>query len=63
MSEKNEVCMRVYTAQDVADILKVHEMSVRRYIKEGKLRKLNTNGAIRIAHTDLDRFINGDKDE
>ena len=63
MSEKSEVCFRVYTSHEVAAFLKIDEMTVRRYIKAGKIKKIDAIGAIRVAHTELDRFINGDKNE
>ena len=63
MIKKEETDFRVYTAKDVADILRVDEMTVRRYINAGRIKKLATIGAIRISHTELDRFINGDKNE
>jgi predicted site-specific integrase-resolvase len=63
MKEKKESSFRVYTSHDVAEILMVDEMTVRRYIKTGRLKKLNTIGAIRISHKELDRFINGSENE
>lgn len=53
----------VYTTQEVAEILRVCEMTVRRYIKIGKLKVLDTDGALRVSGKELDRFINGDKNE
>jgi len=63
MKEKLDDSFRVYSAQDVATILQVDEMTVRRYIKSKKLKKLPTGGAIRVSHKELDRFINGSDDE
>jgi len=59
--------LRVYTTQEVADILRVCEMTVRRYIKLGKIKALDTkvnigyksNGALRISHREISRFVNG----
>jgi excisionase family DNA binding protein len=53
--------LKVYTSQEVADILQVDEMTIRRYIKAGKLKKLDTIGAIRISHKELGRLINGEE--
>ena len=62
MEQVNEEDFKVYTAQEVACILKVHEMSVKRYIRKGLLKKINTGGAIRITHRELMRFITGKKE-
>ena len=41
----------------VAFILKVHPLTVRRYIKEGKIRSVKAGGNIRIVETDLEIFV------
>lgn len=61
MSKEKEKCFRVYTSHEVADYLRIDEMTVRRYIKAGKIKRVANIGAIRITHIELDRFINGDK--
>lgn len=63
MNEENDVCFRVYTTHEVAEFLRIDEMTVRRYVKAGKIKKIDAIGAIRIAHTELDRFINGARNE
>jgi excisionase family DNA binding protein len=63
MKEVLDDSFRVYSTQDVARILQVDNMTVRRYVKSGKLKKLPTGGAVRISHKELDRFINGSNDE
>ena len=40
----------------VAFILKVHPLTVRRYIKEGKLKAVKAGGNIRIKETSLGEF-------
>lgn len=64
MIQGNEEDFKVYTAQEVADILKVHEMSVKRYIRKGLLKKINTGegSAIRVTHRELIKFITGKKE-
>lgn len=52
-----------YTTQEVAEILRVCEMTIRRYVKNGKLKKVDTDGAIRISAKALDEFINGRAEE
>jgi excisionase family DNA binding protein len=44
---------------EVAQILKVHEESVRRWIRNRKLRAVKLGGKfIRVSRVDLDTFIN-----
>lgn len=45
-----------YTVNQVALVLKVHPLTVRRYIKEGKLKAYQVGGNIRIAVNDLRAF-------
>jgi len=59
--EQHGIVPKIYTSQEVAEILRVHEMTIRRYIKMGKIRPINTDGAIRISETELKRFINGEE--
>lgn len=46
----------LYTTQEVADILKVHQRTTFRYIKSGKL-KATKIGQWRIKKEDLDKLI------
>lgn len=45
-----------YTVNQVALILKVHPLTIRRYIKEGKLRAIRAGGNVRITLADLNAF-------
>jgi excisionase family DNA binding protein len=54
---------RIYTIDEVAEILKVCRQSVRNYINTGKLKKIKDTGAIRIEHSELEKFISGDTNE
>lgn len=46
-----------YTVNQAAIALKVHPLTVRRYIKEGKLKAIRVGGSIRIALNDLRSFM------
>lgn len=41
------------TVRQVAFILKVHQLTVRRYIKEGKIKAVRVGGNVRIKESDL----------
>jgi len=45
-----------YTINQAAITLKIHPLTVRRYIKEGKLKAYRVGGNIRIAVNDLRAF-------
>jgi excisionase family DNA binding protein len=44
------------TVKQVAIILKVHQLTIRRYINEGKLKAIRLAGNIRISQKDLHDF-------
>lgn len=44
------------SVRQVAYILKVHPLSVRRYIKNGKLKAIRAAGNVRIKESDLQQF-------
>lgn len=46
----------LFNVNQAAYILKVHPLTVRRYIKEGKLKAIKAGGNIRIKETDLQEF-------
>ena len=45
-----------YTVNQSAKLLKVHQITIRRYIREGKLKAYRAGGNIRIALSDLRVF-------
>lgn len=45
-----------YTVNQAAVVLKVHPLTIRRYIKEGKLKAFRAGGSIRITLSDLKAF-------
>ncbi|MBN2878225.1 MAG: helix-turn-helix domain-containing protein [Clostridia bacterium] len=50
-----------YTVAQVAEMLKMHEKTVQRYIREGKLRAAKVGKAWRITGHDLSLFTQGNK--
>jgi len=49
--------MEYYTVKEVAELLKVHEQSVFRWLRLGKLESDKIGGVIRITQEQLDNFI------
>ena len=45
------------TVRDIADLLKVGDSTVRRWIKDGELRAIDVGRGWRIAPQDLDDFL------
>ena len=52
-----EMDLKVYTVKEVAEMLRVSEMSVSRYIKAGKLKAIKVGKMYRINEKDLKAFI------
>lgn len=50
--------MKVYTVEEVAEILRVSVTTVKGYISSGKLIAANS-GAIRVSEENLKKFLNG----
>lgn len=49
----------LYTVKQVAFILKVHPLTIRRYIREKKLTAVKISGMVRIKEEDLQNFQKG----
>lgn len=49
----------LYTVKQVAFILKVHPLTIRRYIREKKLTAVKFAGGVRIKEEDLQSFQRG----
>ena len=47
------------TVKEIADLLKVNEATVRRWIKDGELRAIDIGKGWRIGPDDLDAFLEG----
>jgi excisionase family DNA binding protein len=45
-----------YTVLQAAKVLKIHQITVRRYIREGRLKAFRVGGNIRISIADLKTF-------
>lgn len=48
-----------YTVNQAAIVLKIHPLTIRRYINEGKLKAVRVGGNVRIAVGDLRSFVEG----
>lgn len=46
--------------KEVMKILNLSEPTVRKLIVDGRIRKLETNGAVRITKDDLDKYLKGE---
>ena len=46
----------LFNINQAAFILKVHQLTVRRYIKEGKLKAVRVGGSVRIKESQLQEF-------
>jgi excisionase family DNA binding protein len=56
---------KLYTVQEVAEILKITEGTLRNYLSAGKVNFIKVLGNTRIKESELKRLISpeGDKDE
>jgi len=54
---------RWFTVADVSDLLKVHEQTVRQWLREGRLRGRSFGGRTgwRVRESDLAAFLEGDE--
>ena len=55
MNQTNSID-NLFNVNQAAFILKVHPLTVRRYIKEGKLKAVRVGGSVRIKESDLQSF-------
>lgn len=53
----NEDRMEHYTAREVAEMLKVHERTISRWIKDGRLPAIRLGNRYRISRQDLEKFL------
>ncbi|MCA1776788.1 MAG: helix-turn-helix domain-containing protein [Loktanella sp.] len=52
-------CNQYWTVKEIADLLKVSEVIVRRWIKDGELRAIDIGKGWRVGSDDLDAFLEG----
>lgn len=55
--------IRIYTLEEVRNILKVTQRSVYNYIKSGKLKATKIGREWRVRHEDLQAFIDGETND
>lgn len=58
MSIKEEV--KVYTLDEIADLLGTTKRSLYRYVQSGKLKAVKIARVYRVSEDNLQRFLNGD---
>lgn len=49
--------MQFYTIKEVADLMNVHENTIRNWMKSGKLKSYKFDKAVRISKDDLKDFV------
>lgn len=52
---------KFYTVDEISNILGMHQKTIQRYIREGKLRAVKVGKAWRISGHDLSRFMESNK--
>jgi excisionase family DNA binding protein len=57
----NEQSDRLLTVAEVAERLRVHPITVRRHIKDGRLRAVRVGRAVRVRESDLEAFLSSTK--
>jgi excisionase family DNA binding protein len=53
------VSQRLYSVDQVADLLGLHVKTVRNYVRDGRLKAVRIGKQYRIAHEDLEAFTGG----
>lgn len=49
----------LYSVREIAEMAKLHPVTIRRHIKEGKLTPIKVGGSVRISQKEKDRFLTG----
>ncbi len=52
--------MNIYTVKEVAEMLKLSEETIRRYLRSGKLKGITLGSSWRITQESLDQFLKGE---
>jgi excisionase family DNA binding protein len=48
---------RLLTVKEVAEMCRVHEVTIRRHIRDGRLPVLRAGRALRVRRSDVERFL------
>jgi excisionase family DNA binding protein len=51
---------RLYTTEQVANLLQIHPLTVLKYINSGKLRAIRLGRVYRVTETSLQKFLEGE---
>jgi excisionase family DNA binding protein len=51
---------KLYTTEQVADLLQIHPLTVLKYIKVGRLRAVKLGRVYRITESALQKFLEGE---
>lgn len=51
---------KLYTLDELSEILKVSRLTLTRWEKKGKLKVIRINGTIRIRQSEIDRLMKGE---
>tara|TARA_R110000868_G_C10972548_1_gene770449 strand:- start:31812 stop:32030 length:219 start_codon:yes stop_codon:yes gene_type:complete len=58
-TKRNLKMQKIYTVRELMLILRLSEPTVLKLIKDKKIRKLNTDGAIRVTENALNTYLKG----
>lgn len=59
-TDKNVSDIKLYTLEELTDMLNVTVYTLRNYVKSGKLKAAKIGGKWRVSEDNLKKFINGD---
>lgn len=58
MADKQLTGDRVYTLQEIADIMKLNKQTIQNYVKNGTLKATKFGRVYRVTEEELRRFMN-----
>ena len=59
-TDKNVSEIKLYTLEELTDMLNVTVYTLRNYVKSGKLKAAKIGGKGRVSEENLKKFVNGD---
>ena len=59
-TDKNVSEIKLYTLEELTDLLNVTVYTLRNYVKSGKLKAAKIGGKWRVSEENLKKFVNGD---